>query len=245
MANLREALRRKAIHRSVDVQSARALLKTLSKNDLVILASPVRAIREILSSLPRDVLVTDVGSTKASIVAAADKLGLRFVGGHPIAGTENTGAKAGDLNLFKERLWILTPGKKAQTGDVAKLAKLWKQLGAKTQVMKAAEHDRIFATVSHLPHVVAMTLLLCGKNQQDKLQFIGSGFNTTTRIAKANLKMWRDIFFGNRQEILKQLTFYQNNLTSLEQVLRNKDQDALDQWLQSCQQLQQPLGQTE
>ena len=157
--NLQMAVKREAVHRFVGSAKSLPLLESLSEDDLVILATPVRQIIETLPHLPKIPLITDVGSTKASIIKEATRRGLRFVGSHPIAGTEKSGAGAGTIHLFEKRVCLLTPSRGASSRDVNRIQKLWKLCGSRTVRLSASEHDEILSWVSHLPHAVVFALV--------------------------------------------------------------------------------------
>src|SRR5579885_1405104 len=202
--NLQKALKRKALNRS---GSFRDLLG-LESGDLIILAAPVRTIRASLKTLPKGPLIIDVGSTKTSIVREARRRRLRFIGCHPIAGTEKGGATSGDSKLFRGRTVILTPGRSVRPSDLRLVTDLWKKLGAKTDRLAPEEHDRVFAVTSHLPHALAFGLSrVAGQKLQAARHapFVFASFRDATRVAESPVDMWRDIFLENAPEVLKVL----------------------------------------
>lgn len=169
--------------------------------DLLVLAVPVGEIIKLLATLRPAVspatLITDTGSTKAAIVAAAE--GLRFIGGHPIAGAAVGGRSAAREDLFDGRPWILTPGPGAQRDDTARLRQLVEQLGAIPHVTDAGEHDRLMAFVSHLPQLVASAVMDVAGSAVglEGLALSGPGLRDTTRLASSPAAMWRDIIRTN------------------------------------------------
>ncbi|MCE9625886.1 MAG: prephenate dehydrogenase/arogenate dehydrogenase family protein [Deltaproteobacteria bacterium] len=192
--------------------------------DLVILATPVRSIPELATQiapyLKVGALVTDVGSTKAALVKAAAKALPKhavFIGGHPIAGTENTGMASAELDLFQNRWWVLTPpqGKKSQA--LSRLTRWVKDLGAKPVSMSPEAHDRILGAVSHLPHVLAYALIhAVAKDSGGKaLKFAGRSFRDVTRIAASSPDMWVDIALDNRGPLLDWLKKYEKVLVGI------------------------------
>ena len=172
--------------------------------DLVFVSVPVattRAVfRQIAPALKSAAIVTDAGSVKASVLAAVDELPepQRFVGGHPIAGTENSGAAAADANLFRGRRWVLTPTEATAAEARATVERMIAATGAYVDVMSAARHDEIFAWVSHLPHAIAFALADAIRQEDESLyNYGGGGIREFLRIAASDPTMWRDIFAAN------------------------------------------------
>ena len=237
LANLKEALRKKAIHKMVRVQQAVSLLDGLSQSDLVILCSPIQSILEYLPKISRSVLVTDVGSTKFSIVQKANHLRLRFVGSHPIAGTEQTGARAGDFNLFHGGWCVLTPAKNASSSDTVQITALWKALGMRCVVMSAEKQDALFGILSHLPHVLAYSLMETVSRlvSLENLKFSFGSFKDTTRVASSSPEMWRDIFLENRKNVLRAISLYERDLGRLKKMILKKEGSLLLRFLSGVQ----------
>ncbi|HKX13129.1 MAG TPA: prephenate dehydrogenase/arogenate dehydrogenase family protein, partial [bacterium] len=183
--------------------------KAVAGADLVVLAVPVRTIptlaKLIAPYLKKGAIVTDVGSTKEALNARVKKVltkEVSWIGGHPIAGAEKTGMISAEAGLFKDRWWILTPEGKG--GATAKLRLLLQIIGAKVKVMKAAEHDRVLAAASHLPHLLAFSLvqLAAKPNRRKTLELAGSSFRDATRVAASSPEMWVDICLDNRKALL-------------------------------------------
>jgi len=241
--NLKEALRKKAVHKTVGALLAVPLLKKLTKDDLVILCSPIQSILEYLPKISRSVLVMDVGSTKYSIVQKANQSRLRFVGSHPIAGTEKVGAKAGELNLFRGCWCLLTPGRNVLSQDMTKIAGFWKKLGMKCVVMSAEKHDSLFGALSHLPHVVAYSLVetVSRLTPLQGLKFSFGSFKDATRVACSSPEMWRDIFLQNRENILKAISLYEKELGQLKKMILKKEGPLLLKFLSKVQKKRLPL----
>lgn len=239
-ANLREAIRRRAIHRAVGATGALSLLSNFSENDLVILATPVRGIIRYLKILPNIPLVMDVGSTKSSIVKAAEKNQIRFVGSHPITGTEKSGAGAGEIDLFRKRVCILVPSRFSGKKGVPKIRRFWELLGSRVITTDAARHDRLLAVLSHLPHTIAYTLVrtvsrLVSKKECGQLAF--GSLKGMTRVAESPPEMWHDIFLENRDLVLKELDLYLAELTKLKSFLLKKDSARLLRYLRQSQKI--------
>lgn len=237
-ANLREAIRRRAIHRFVRAQQRAPLLENLSEDDLVILAVPVKEIIRHLGLLTRKPLVMDVGSTKRSIVRAATRRKIRFVGSHPIAGTEKKGAAAGEIDLFRERICLLTPTPYCRPGDLVRLRRLWRALGAQVALMEAGRHDRLLAAVSHLPHAAAYSLVQTVSHLAsvpEEVRFALGGLKGTTRIAASPPEMWNDIFLENRDFLLRALDRYRRDLGRLRSFIQKRNSRALYRFLREAQ----------
>ncbi len=232
--NLKEALRRKAIHRAVPAAQAKALFRSLTSRDLVVLALPVRGILAYLKILSGPCLVTDVGSTKSTILRMAEARGLRFVGGHPIAGTERSGAAAGEMDLYQNRTVLIVPAKQARPGDVQRIMRLWKLCGSRVLRMDGREHDRLLAVVSHLPHVAAYAL---AKTLRDSLplatiwKFFFTSLRDTTRVAASPEDMWSDIFLENRAALLPLIRRLEKNIQSLRQAMEARQTVSLRAFL--------------
>jgi prephenate dehydrogenase len=206
--------------------------------DMVVVAVPVGATREVLASvapaLAPDAVVTDVGSVKAPVMAdARAALGARyrdFVPGHPVAGTERSGAGASIEGLFADRRVILTPDRDTRPEAVARVQAMWAAVGARVVSMEAAEHDRVLAASSHLPHALAYALvdmLVRMDEHRAVLDCAGGGFRDFTRIAASDPVMWRDIFLANRDELLPLLRRYRDDLDVLMDAIARGDGDWL------------------
>ncbi|MGE5160962.1 MAG: prephenate dehydrogenase [Betaproteobacteria bacterium] len=207
--------------------------------DLVMLAVPVGAMaatmKAIAPHLRSDAIVTDVGSTKDSVVAAARaELGAhfaRFVPGHPIAGRERPGVESSDPRLFDGKLVVATPVAETDPAATERVENLWRRLGARVERMDAKEHDRVFAAVSHLPHLLAFALVAQIAREEDadrKLGKAGAGFRDFTRIAASSPRMWRDVCVANREALAVELRGYRALLDELQAALDAGDGDALE-----------------
>ncbi len=206
--------------------------------DCILLAMPVAAMAEtfvrIAPHLAANAVLTDAGSTKQDVIAAARRgLGGRigqFVPGHPIAGAEKSGAAAARPGLYDGRNVILTPLPENPSATVAAVADLWRACGARIMEMTAAEHDRIFAAVSHLPHLAAFALVdeLAGRPEAEVyFRHAGSGFRDFTRIAASSPEMWRDIAMANREALAAELDAYVSRLSCLRDALLAGDGQTL------------------
>jgi prephenate dehydrogenase len=213
-----------------------ALGSGVASADLVVLAVPVTGIAALLPEVGRRVkagcLVTDVGSVKAPIVATGDAAfpDGRFVAGHPIAGQERSGPAAARPDLFEQANWIVTPSARTREEAVERVSALWRGVGSWVVRMEAGWHDEVFATVSHLPHLVAYALMdtVLGMDKgEERLKFSAGGLRDFTRVAASHPAMWRDIFLMNRDQVLRVLAAYREALAGLEAVIRDGDADAL------------------
>ena len=206
--------------------------------DLVLLAVPVGQMGESMAAiaphLGAHTVVTDVGSTKQNVVTLARQyLGAhlsRFVPGHPIAGAEKSGVKAARGELFRERNVVLTPLAETDAAAVELVTRLWQGCGAKVSQMDPADHDAVFAAVSHLPHVLAFALvdyIASQANAEQLFGFAASGFRDFTRIAGSSPEMWRDICLANRDTMLSQLVGYESELAKIKTLIERGDGAAL------------------
>ena len=203
--------------------------------DLVVLATPLGAMRNLFATLAGhlddDCVVTDVGSSKGSVVADA-RAGLgaelgRFVPGHPIAGTEKSGVEASFAELYRDRRVILTPLPENPPKTVARVRALWEAAGSEVTEMGVAHHDLVLAATSHLPHMLAYTLVDTLARMHDKDEIFGyaaGGFRDFTRIASSDPVMWRDVCVANRDAILGMIERFQADLTLLADAIRDGDQ---------------------
>jgi prephenate dehydrogenase len=208
--------------------------------DLVLIATPVGQMSEIMARiapyLGADTVVTDGGSTKSDVVAAAraafgERIG-QFVPAHPIAGAENSGAAAARADLYRERKVVLTPLPENSVLNVARVRSAWEWCGALIHELSPAEHDRVFAAVSHLPHLLSFALvhdLAVRENSDLFFTFAASGFRDFTRIAASHPEMWRDISLANREALLDELDRYRAQLDEVRAALAAGDGSRLEE----------------
>jgi cyclohexadieny/prephenate dehydrogenase len=207
--------------------------------DLVILCVPVGAMgavaAEFAADLPVDSIVSDVGSCKQSV---AEALGAALphaiiIPAHPVAGTEKSGPDAGFSTLFKGRWCILTPPDNAPAAAVERLRIFWQQLGADVEIMDARHHDMVLAVTSHLPHLIAYTIVgtaddLEGVTQSEVIKYSAGGFRDFTRIAASDPVMWRDVFLSNKDAVLEMLQRFSEDLSVLQRAIRYDKGDELE-----------------
>ena len=206
--------------------------------DCILLAMPVGETEAVLNKLAPHLkagaIVTDAGSTKANVVEVARAaLGTRFadfVPGHPIAGSEQSGPGAARADLYQGKRVVLTPQAETRAGAIAMVRTLWEATGAQVETLEAAQHDRIFAAVSHLPHLAAFALVddLAQRADGDTFfRFAASGFRDFTRIAGSSPEMWRDIALANRGALVAELDAYLASLQALRSAVSADDAEAL------------------
>ncbi|PVX28437.1 prephenate/arogenate dehydrogenase family protein [Sphingomonas pokkalii] len=199
--------------------------------DLVILCVPVGAMgaaaADIAADLPADAIVSDVGSSKGSVIEAvrAALPDATFIPAHPVAGTENSGPTAGFASLFHHRWCIITPPEGSDSLAVERVSEFWRRLGATVDTMEPGHHDRVLAVTSHLPHLIAYTIVGTASDleevtQSEVIKYSAGGFRDFTRIAASDPTMWRDIFLSNREAVLDMLQRFTEDLTALQRAIR-------------------------
>jgi prephenate dehydrogenase len=208
--------------------------------ELVIAATPVSLVPEHVLRVARtvdgerNVLFTDVGSTKESICTRLEQSpfpkGCRFIGSHPIAGKEKSGVEHASADLFENRLTVITPTASARDQDVRLLVRFWRSLGSSVATMSPAEHDRTLARTSHLPHL--LSALLADQLQEQDANYTGPGYHSVTRLALGSPEVWRDIVESNTQAILETLLDYEHALRNLRETIERGDMDAMTQFLE-------------
>lgn len=222
-------------------ETAADAVSGVSGADVVFISVPVCAIsavvRNISAALPAGCIVTDGGSVKEAVVNQCDALmppGCRFVGGHPIAGTEHSGAAAAFPDLFKGKRCVLTPGANADPAAFEIVSRLWTAAGADVCRMESGHHDRIFAEISHLPHAIAYTLVhavgTADVEGENVLSYSAGGFRDFTRIASSDPVMWRDIALMNREALLASIDGFSASLAELRSRIDNGDQAGLTEF---------------
>lgn len=217
--------------------------------DLILLSTPVgqfpKIVEEIREHLKKGAIVTDVGSVKAEVVKKLEHLmpeGVSFVGGHPIAGKECSGVEAASSKLFNNTRCIITPSSNTDRKALKKILDLWSTFGSKTVLMTPDEHDSIFATVSHLPHVVAYVLIntIIDLNE-NILPHGGRGLSDMTRIALSPSNLWRDICSYNRENILKSLDHFSSCISHIKRLIEKSEWNNLEKEFQKAKTERQKL----
>ena len=215
--------------------------------DVVFLATPVLTLPQVaaraLPHMKRGAILTDGGSVKGSVVAAIEPLlpdGVHFVPGHPVAGTEQSGAAAAFPTLYEGRRCILTPTARTAAAALELVAHMWRMAGSEVVLMDVEQHDRVLAATSHLPHMVAYALVnavsACGREGEDVLRFSAGGFRDFTRIASSDPTMWRDIAMSNRTALLETLEIFEATLAELKRDIAGQQDEALYEFFQRSKQ---------
>ena len=236
--DLDPAVRRRAAERGLAGTICETATEAVAGADLVVLCVPVGAMgeaaREMAPSLSAGALVSDVGSTKQSIAATlAEALpGHQVIPAHPVAGTEHSGPDAGFATLFHQRWCILTPPEGADPDLVARLAEFWRALGSTVEVMDAEHHDLVLAVTSHIPHLIAYTIVGTASDLEDVtrgevIKYSAGGFRDFTRIAASDPTMWRDVFLHNREAVLEMLGKLTDDLGAMRRAIEAGDGEAL------------------
>lgn len=207
--------------------------------DLVVLAVPLGAVealgREIAPALQPGAIVTDVGSSKQAVIEQLGPLlgpGVHLIPAHPVAGTEKSGPDAGFASLFEGRWAILTPPEGADSAAIASVSTFWTALGSKIEVMDARHHDLVLAVTSHLPHLIAYSIVGTASDLEDVtkaevIKYSAGGFRDFTRIAASDPTMWRDVFLMNRDAVLEMLARFSEDLAALQRAIRWGDGETL------------------
>ncbi|VAV94473.1 Cyclohexadienyl dehydrogenase [hydrothermal vent metagenome] len=207
--------------------------------DLIIICAPIGAMeaitREIAPVLKDGSILTDVGSVKKAVVAAIEphlQNTVHFIPGHPIAGSEKSGPESGFAELFTNRWCILTPLENSDQTAVDKLRDFWLALGSPVEIMTPSHHDNVLAITSHLPHLIAYSIVSTASDlenvtQSEVIKFSAGGFRDFTRIAASDPTMWRDVFLTNKEAVLEMLGRFSEDLSALQRSIRWSDGDAL------------------
>lgn len=221
--------------------SAASASEAATGADLVVLAVPVlstlKILEDILPAVSEGAIITDVGSTKGSTMAAVEqmlKTGVYYVGGHPMAGSEEIGIRGADPALLENAIYVLAPASETPEAVVEKLSALIRAIGAQPINLDPLSHDRIVALVSHLPHVIAATLVrsvAAGGDPELVRTLAAGGFRDSTRIVLGNPEIWRDICVSNRWPLISALKGFRSSLDALEQYLNEPNPEAIEEYL--------------
>jgi cyclohexadieny/prephenate dehydrogenase len=213
-------------------EAAASAAEAVAGADLVVFAVPIGANADLAADvgphLAPGTIVSDVGSVKMAVLRDLGPHipdGVHLVPAHPIAGTENSGPEAGFADLFQGRWAIVTPPPGTDEAAVERVADLWRAVGSSVEIMEPGHHDRVLAITSHLPHLIAYTIVgtatdLESTLQQEVIKFSASGFRDFTRIAASDPTMWRDVFLNNREAVLDVLQRFTEDLTALQRAIR-------------------------
>ena len=240
---------------SIDLASNQ-IGETISNSSIIFICTPVSQINKIIHKVipftNKETIISDVGSVKNIFLKTTlnfIKKNCQFVPGHPIAGTEFSGAKNADSELFKNKWCILTP-KNKKDSNVKIIGNLWERLGMKISIMTAEEHDKIMSVTSHLPHLIAFTIVgtafnMSIKKKKDLLNFSAGGFRDFTRIGSSDPKMWSDIFLKNKKYLLKTLESFNDDLNKLRNLIVKTDEQEIIKLLKKTKKIRREILQVE
>ncbi|QZP09109.1 prephenate/arogenate dehydrogenase family protein [Caenibius sp. WL] len=233
------AVRQRATERGLANTICDSAADAVADADLVILCVPVGAMgtaaAEIAAALKPGCVISDVGSSKQSVLTALSAAlpeGTAIIPAHPVAGTEHSGPDAGFAALFRQRWCIITPPEGADPAQVEALSAFWSALGANVEVMDPRHHDLVLAVTSHLPHLIAYTIVgtasdLENVTRSEVIKYSAGGFRDFTRIAASDPTMWRDVFLNNKEAVLQMLQRFTEDLTALQRAIRVGDGEQL------------------
>ena len=222
-------------------------------SDLIIIATPLSSYKEIIlsikDSLKKNAILTDTGSVKKEVMKIIHNINLKdvhWIPSHPIAGTEESGPKAGQAEMFKNRWCIISPPENCANQPIKTLKTLWEKIGSKVKIMTPEEHDKILSLTSHLPHAIAYNIVRTVISVEDKLkqeviQYSAGGLRDFTRIAASNPSMWRDIFLDNSENVSKGIDSFIEKLNELKQAINDKNGDRLYQIFNSTKELRKEI----
>lgn len=220
-------------------------------SDLIMLSTPVGTFLDLgkksIPSLKKGAIVTDVGSVKGNLVYEMEKImpeDVHYIGGHPIAGSDRSGVDSSSAELFTNAKCIITPTENSNADALKTIIDLWKSLGSKVITMGPEKHDRIYAAVSHLPHIISYAIVnTVAEIDSSYLEFCGQGFKDTTRIASSSPELWRDICLLNRDNLIEMIAIFQKNLDTLSQYLMASDSDSVEREFKKARTLREGIGQ--
>lgn len=248
----RESLEQ-ALSRGCITQISTSVPEGVKQAQLVVVCTPVeliaRHVAEAATAAPAGCLITDAGSTKAQLVADAEKAltavlpqTVPFVGSHPIAGSERNGPEAAQADLFVGRVVVMTPTERTDPAAAAAIEEFWRSLGAEVMKMDPEAHDAVIARTSHLPHLVAAALASTTPQDDDCRPLIGNGWSDTTRIASGDPELWRQIFLANRGPTLNALADFETVLRTWRHALESGDGQLLTQLLKEGKSRRDAVG---
>jgi|TARA_B100001093_G_scaffold462496_1_gene477754 cyclohexadieny/prephenate dehydrogenase len=225
----------------------------VKNSDLIIIATPLSSYKEIILSIKDDLkkgtILTDTGSVKKEVIKIIHNINLKdvnWIPSHPIAGTEESGPKAGYADMFEKRWCIISPPSDSNAESIKILKSFWEAVGSKVKIMTPEEHDEILSLTSHLPHAIAYNIVRTVINVEDKLkqeviQYSAGGLRDFTRIASSNPLMWRDIFLDNNENISKGIDNFIEKLQELKKALGDKNADKLYQIFNSTKEIRKEI----
>lgn len=231
------------------------ITKSVENSDLVVYAAPIgvyaNITKAIVPFLKKGAIITDVGSVKSGVVKDVEAnlspdSGIVFVAGHPVAGIEKSGPEHGFAEMFEGRWCILTPSKSSTDEAVQKISNLWEKAKMKIDIMTPKHHDKVMAAVSHLPHLIAYSIVgtvsdLEGYEQKEIIKYSASGFRDFTRIAGSDPTMWRDIFLNNKETVLELIQRFVEDLIALQRNIRWGEGDKLFELFSRTQKIRKEI----
>jgi len=225
----------------------------VNNSDLIVIATPLSSYKEIILSIKDDLkkgaILTDTGSVKKEVIKIIHNINLKdvyWIPSHPIAGTEESGPKAGYAEMFEDRWCIISPPENCVEQPIKNLKFFWEAMGSKVKIMTPEEHDKILSLTSHLPHAIAYNIVRTVMNVEDKLkqeviQYSAGGLRDFTRIAASNSLMWKDIFLDNSENILKDINNFEEKLQELKKAINDKNGDKLVQIFNSTREVRKEI----
>jgi len=222
-------------------------------SDLIIIATPLSSYKEIIlsikDSLKKNVILTDTGSVKKEVMKIIHNINLKdvhWIPSHPIAGTEESGPRAGQAEMFENRWCVISPPKDCAEEPIKRLKVLWEEIRSKVKIMTPEEHDKILSLTSHLPHAIAYNIVRTVTSVEDKLkqeviQYSAGGLRDFTRIAASNPLMWRDIFLDNSENVSKGIDSFIEKLNELKKAVNDKNGDKLYQIFNSTKEVRKEI----
>jgi len=224
-------------------------LKDAALADLIVLATPLGVFEKIVSDLAeflkKGTVVIDVGSVKEWVVERIEKIlpsGVHFVGTHPIAGSDKTGFEYARAELFEGAKVIITLTERTDKSALEKISILWKKVGADVEFMSAKEHDRVYALMSHLPHLISFCMVnTVADIDKNLITYAGSGFKSFTRIAKSSPELWGDIFILNSDNILKCLSIFCDQVEEIKKLIKERNLDELKKRIEKAKNLREKI----
>jgi len=229
------------------------IVKSVEDADLVILATPLSSFKKIIFEVSHNLkpgcIVTDTGSSKLKVIEELSNvipMGVSFIPGHPIAGTELSGPEAGFAELFDDRWCVLTPTEDTNKDALNSIRLLWEEMGSKVEIMNPEHHDRVLAITSHIPHLIAYNIVgtandLANVTNKEVVKYSAGGFRDFTRIAASDPKMWRDIFLYNDEAVLEMLSFFSKDLMKLKKAIEEKDSDLLQTFFENTREVRKNI----
>jgi len=223
--------------------------RACESSDLILLATPVGVFKDIIkavrTSFKKGVIVTDVGSVKGGLVYEIEELmpdGVYYIGSHPIAGSDKSGIDDARADLFNNARCIVTPTENSDMDAVKNIMTIWEIFDARVELIDPFKHDEIYAVVSHFPHVVAYAIVnTVGDVNSKYIEYAGQGFKDTTRIALSSPEMWRDISIFNKDNLIKLLGVFRENLDKMEKLLEMSDARSIEEEFLKAQGLRKKI----